>query len=81
MENIFTVEIMKFDSTLDFVDINDIRQWTTGEMTYNLVYDNEGDLKGVGTWGVPVSILKDIVERPYAYDFPGTLDEYNKSLV
>lgn len=76
MENIFTIEIMKFDGTLDFADINDICQWTTGEMTYNLIYDNEGDLKGVGTWGILVSVLQDIVERPYAYDFPPTLKDY-----
>lgn len=76
MENIFTVEIMKFDGTLDFIDIMSTYQWTTGEMTYNLAYDNEGDLKGVGTWGIPVSVLKDIIERPYAYDFPPTLKDY-----
>lgn len=74
------IEIMKFDGSLDFWGVKDTYEWTTGEITYELVYDKDGDLLGVGTWGVPVSVLQDIVERPYAYDFPGTLDEYNKSL-
>lgn len=73
------LEIMKFDGSLDLWRTNNTYEWTTGEITYELVYDKDGDLVGVGTWGVPVSVLKDIIERPYAYDFPPTLRDYLES--
>lgn len=50
--------------------------WTTGEYEYDLVYDSEGDLFGVVADDIEQEILDDIVERPYGYDFPATLDEY-----
>lgn len=50
--------------------------WVSGEIEYDLVYDNEGDLFGVVADDIEQEILDDIVERPYGYDFPATLDEY-----
>lgn len=50
--------------------------WTSGEIEYDLVYDNEGALFGVVADDIEQEILDDILERPYGYDFPATLDEY-----
>lgn len=50
--------------------------WVSGEYEYDLVYDNEGDLFGIVADDIEQEILDDIVERPYGYDFPATLDEY-----
>ena len=50
--------------------------WVSGENEYDLVYDEDGDLFGVVADDVEQEILDDIVERPYGYDFPATVDEY-----
>ena len=50
--------------------------WVSGEYEYDLVYDNEGDLFGVVADDIEQEILDYIVENPWDYDFPATLDEY-----
>lgn len=50
--------------------------WVSGEIEYNLVYDEDGDLFGVVADDIEQEILDDIVERPYGYDFPATVNEY-----
>ena len=50
--------------------------WVSGEIEYDLVYDEDGDLFGVVADDVEQEILDNIVERPYGYDFPATVDEY-----
>lgn len=75
------MKIQKFDSRV--IDVNDSTksyEWTSGEQEYLLVYDSEGDLLGIDIEGIEQDILDDIVNRPYSYDFPSTLDEYNKGL-
>lgn len=71
-----TIEIMKFDGTLTTTEVYETYEWVIGEMTYNLVYDEDGDLIAVDTYGIPKDILDDIVNRLYAYDFPGTMLAY-----
>ena len=51
-------------------------EWTCGDTEYNLVYDNMGDLYGIVPDGIPQDVLDNIVEEPYNYDFPPTLDDY-----
>lgn len=50
--------------------------WVSGEIEYDLVYDADGDLFGVVADDIEQEILDDIVERPYGYDFPATVNEY-----
>lgn len=75
------MKVQKFDGRV--IELNDntpTYEWVSGEMEYSLVYDNDGDLLGVEVTGISQEILNDIVERPYSYDFPNTLNEY-KSLL
>ena len=75
------MKIQKFDGRI--VELNDSTEtyeWTSGEQEYQLVYDCEGDLLGVDTDSIKQEILDDILDRPYAYNFPHTLEEYNKGL-
>lgn len=75
------MKIQKFDRrVMEVNDSTETYEWTSGEQEYSLVYDNEGDLLGIDIDGISQDILDDIVNRPYSYDFPGTLDEYNKGL-
>lgn len=53
-------------------------EWTSGEIDYQLAYDNEGDLIGIDTENISNEILDDIVNNTYAYDFPVDLNEYFK---
>lgn len=75
------MKIQKFDGRI--VKLNDSTEtyeWTSGEQEYSLVYDNEGDLLGIDIEDIEQDILDDIIDRPYSYDFPSTVDEYNKGL-
>jgi hypothetical protein len=75
------MKIQKFDGRI--VELNDSTEtyeWTSGEQEYSLVYDNEGDLLGIDIEGIEQDILDDIIDRPCSYDFPSTVDEYNKGL-
>lgn len=75
------MKIQKFDGRI--VKLNDSTEtyeWTSGEIEYSLIYDNEGDLLGIDIEGIEQDVLNDIIDRPYSYDFPSTVDEYNKGL-
>lgn len=75
------MKIQKFDSrVIEVNDSTETYEWISGEQEYSLIYDNEGDLLGIDIDGIEQKILDDIVDRPYSYDFPVTLDEYNKGL-
>lgn len=70
------LKIMKMNGTIENYE-GETLDWVCGEQEYSLVYDEEGDLYGVKTYGIDEEILSDIVEQPWNYDFPGTLEEYN----
>lgn len=75
------MKIQKFDGRI--VELNDsieTYEWISGEQEYQLVYDNEGDLLGIDIEGIEQEILNNILDRPYSYDFPSTVDEYKKGL-
>ena len=75
------MKIQKFDGrVIEVSNSIETYEWVSGEQKYSLVYDNDGDLLGVDTDGIKQEILDDILDRPYAYDFPYTLEEYNKGL-
>lgn len=68
-------KIMKFDGSIIKKDVLTY-DWVIGEIEYNLAYDNNGDLLGVDIEGLDQKLLNDIVENPWDYNFPTTLDEY-----
>ena len=68
-------KIMKFDGSIIEKDALTY-EWVIGETEYNLVYDNNGDLLGIDIEGLDQNILDDIVENPWDYNLPTTLDEY-----
>lgn len=70
-------KIMKFDGSIVEKDVITY-DWTIGEIEYSLAYDNEGKLLGVETEGLEQKLLDDIIENPWDYNFPCTLDEYFK---
>lgn len=75
------MKVQKMDGRI--IDLNEdteTYEWTSGEQEYQLTYDNDGDLLGVAVTGIAQNILDDIVNSPYAYDFPSTVEEYNKGL-
>ena len=75
------MKIQKFDGrVIEVSDSAETYEWASGEQEYSLVYDYEGDLLGIDIDGIKQKILDDIVDRPYSYDFPSTIDEYNKGL-
>lgn len=75
------MKVQKFDGRIvEVSNSTETYEWVSGEQEYSLVYDNEGDLLGVLVNGISQDILDDIVNRPYSYDFPSTLNEYNNSL-
>ena len=75
------MKIQKFDGrVVKLSDSTETYEWISGEQEYLLVYDNEGDLLGIDIDRIEQEILDGIVDRPYSYDFPSTLDEYNKGL-
>lgn len=68
-------KIMKFDGSIIEKDVLTY-EWVIGEIEYNLVYDNNGDLLGIDVEGLDKDILDDIVKNPWDYNFPCDLDEY-----
>lgn len=73
-------KIMKFDGNIIEKDALTY-DWVIGETEYNLVYDNNGDLLGVDIEGLDQKLLNDIIENPWDYNFPTTLDEYFEQVV
>ena len=51
--------------------------WICGEKEFELIYDQDGDLYGVGVEGIDEKVANKIVYEPWAFDFPYTLEEYN----
>ena len=51
--------------------------WVCGEVKFNLIYDEDGDLYGIDVEGIAEKTLDKIVYEPWAFDFPDTLEEYN----
>ena len=39
-------------------------EWTCGNTDFSLVYDNDGELYGIISDGIPQDVLDDIVEEP-----------------
>ena len=75
------MKIQKFDGrVIEVSNSIETYEWVSGEQEYSLVYDKEGDLFGVVADDIEQEILDDIVDRPYSYDFPYTLEKYNKGL-
>ena len=70
-------KIMKFDGSIIEKDVITY-EWVIGETEYNLVYGNNGNLLGIDIEGLDQKLLNDIVENPWDYNFPTTLDEYFK---
>jgi len=70
------MKVQKMNGSLVEIESTKTYDWVSGEYEYDLVYDNEGDLFGVVADDIEQEILDDIVERPYGYDFPATVDEY-----
>lgn len=68
--NIYNGTVKEMDTTT--------YEWTSGEIEYQLAYNNEGELIGIDTEGLDQKLLDDIVNNNYAYDFPCTLGEYFK---
>lgn len=75
------MKIQKFNGRIvKLSDSTETYEWISGEQEYQLVYDNEGDLLGIDIEGIEQEILNNILDRPYSYDFPSTVDEYKKGL-
>ena len=55
-------------------------EWVCGEVEFNLIYDEDGDLYGIGIEGMTEKTLDKIVDEPWCFDFPYTLEEYNNKL-
>ena len=68
-------KIMKFDGSIIEKDVATY-DWTIKEVNYDLVYDKKGELFGIAINDLNQKILDDIVENPWDYNFPTTLDEY-----
>lgn len=69
--------IVRFDgSTLE--NNNELYDWTIGDITYWLAYDEEGDLEGFDSTGLNNELIDYIINNPWDYNFPCTLEEYNK---
>lgn len=51
--------------------------WVCGEVEFNLIYDEDGDLYGVVCENITEKLAGKIVNEPWDFDFPYTLDEYN----
>ena len=52
--------------------------WICGEKEFELIYDEDGDLYGVGVEGITEKTLDKIVYEPWNFNFPSTTEEYNK---
>lgn len=68
--------IVRFDNS-KVINDSELYDWTIGDTTYWLFYNSEGDLEGFDSIGLDKEIIDDIINRPYAYDFPQTLEDYN----
>ena len=72
-------KIMKLNGCVETME-SKTYEWVCGETEFNLVYDNDGDLYGIEIDGIDQNILDDIVEKPWNYDFPTTMEDYISEL-
>lgn len=72
-------KIMKLNGCVEAIE-SKTYEWICGETEFELVYDNDGDLYGVEIDGIDQNILDNIVEEPWNYDFPATMEDYINEL-
>ena len=72
-------KIMKLNGCVETME-SKTYEWVCGETEFNLVYDNDGDLYGVEINVIDQDILDNIVEEPWNYDFPATMEDYINEL-
>ena len=72
-------KIMKLNGCVEAIE-SKAYDWICGETEFKLVYDNDGDLYGVEINGIDQDILDNIVEEPWNYDFPATMEDYINEL-
>ena len=72
-------KIMKLNGCVETME-SKTYEWVCGETEFNLVYDNDGNLYGVEINGINQDILDNIVEEPWNYDFPATMEDYISKL-
>ena len=73
------MKIMKLNGCVESVE-SKTYEWICGETEFELVYDNDGDLYGIQIDGIDQDILDNIVEEPWNYDFPATIEDYINEL-
>ena len=54
--------------------------WICGEKEFELIYDEDGDLYGVVYENITEKLADKIVNEPWAFDFPSTIEEYYNGL-
>lgn len=69
--------IMRFDNS-EVTNNAELYDWTIGDTTYWLFYNEEGELEGFDKSRLNEELIDDIINNPWDYNFPCTLDEYNK---
>lgn len=69
--------IVKFDNS-EVTNNAELYDWTIGDTTYMLYYNEVGDLEGFESEGLDREVIEDIVSNPWDYNFPCTLEEYQK---
>ena len=69
--------IVRFDYS-EITNNAELYDWTIGDTTYWLFYNSEGELEGFDSIGLDRELIDDIVNNPWDYNFPCTLEEYNK---
>jgi hypothetical protein len=69
--------IVKFDNS-EVTNNAELYDWTIGDTTYWLFYNSEGELEGFEKFGLDKELIDDIINNPWDYNFPCTLEEYNK---
>lgn len=72
------VEIMKLNGVVEQVDETEtfFYDWRINNITYYLLYDNEGDLYAVTLNEFDENFLYNVISELYNYDFPHTKNEY-----
>lgn len=69
--------IVKFDNS-EVTNNAELYDWVIGDTTYMLYYNKEGELEGFDSIGLDRELIDDIINNPWDYNFPCTLEEYNK---
>ena len=69
--------IVRFDNS-EVTNNAELYDWVIGDTTYMLYYNSEGELEGFDKSGLEKELIDDIINNPWDYNFPCTLEEYNK---